>query len=149
MQVASRLLVASVFFASASLKSGNVSTFAKSLSDFDLVAPALTRPSAYFLIAAEFAIGFLLLLGKLLPWSILAAVALLLIFFAAILVSLVRGKFNLKCGCFGSGRKIGWSLLARNLGFSGLALASIPAGSGAIAVVCVVSVALLAVGLKH
>lgn len=149
-QISFRWFVAFVFIVSASLKSTNLRAFAESFGDYRLVPGRLTLPSVCFLIAAEFGVGILLLSSKFLPWSIYAAVALLVVFFFAVLVNLARGRFNIKCGCFASSRKIGWGLLVRNLGFSGLAIASIPAvGVRAIALLVTLSMGLLIVGLRR
>lgn len=60
-----------------------------------------------------------------LPWTALAAAALLAGFTVAVGVRIARGD-AVPCGCFGSvsARPVSWATVARNVGFMALALAA-------------------------
>jgi uncharacterized membrane protein YphA (DoxX/SURF4 family) len=81
----------------------------------------LARPSAWGIMAAEAVIGVLLLAGLALPASAYAAVALGLIFVAALAQARLRGVKRLRCGCFGAGEGRTSLLLLRAVGFTALA----------------------------
>jgi hypothetical protein len=79
----------------------------------------LTAPAAYTLIAAEAAVGALLLADV--PAAAYAAVGLGVFFVIALGYTRLRGVRRLRCGCFGSGEGRTTLLLLRALAFTGLA----------------------------
>jgi hypothetical protein len=68
------------------------------------------------IVTLELACGVLLISGRLLPWSGVAALALLVGFSSLVAIALVRGKSDIKCGCMflGRNRRIGWYICLRN-----------------------------------
>jgi uncharacterized membrane protein YphA (DoxX/SURF4 family) len=104
----------------AKIRSG-AGPFLKAILGYDL----LPRPVAVILATVlpwlEVLAGGLLLAGL---WTQIAALlgfALLLLFAAAVAVSLLRGKRH-ECGCFGSPAPVQWRLVYRNLGLTMLLL---------------------------
>ena len=82
----------------------------------------LVTPLGTLLPVAELAVGAALLAGPL-GWAALAAVAMTVLFNAAIASRAARGDLG-GCRCFGrGGRRIGWSTIARNGGVTAVALA--------------------------
>lgn len=80
------------------------------------------RQTAWAVTAAEAVIGVLLLFGIALPLSAYAAVALGVVFVAALAQARLRGVERLRCGCFGAQEGRTTHLLLRAGGFTGLAL---------------------------
>jgi len=80
------------------------------------------RQTAWAVTATEAVVGFLLLFGIALPLSAYAAVALGVVFFAALAQARLRGVERLRCGCFGAQEGRTTHLLLRAAGFTGLAL---------------------------
>jgi hypothetical protein len=79
--------------------------------------------------AAEAAVGFLLVFGLALPLSAYAAVALGVGFLAALAQARLRGVERLRCGCFGASEGRTSHLLVRAGGFTALALVAAFGGS--------------------
>lgn len=79
-------------------------------------------PVAWGVMAAEGLVGFLLLFGLALPASAYAAVALGVVFVAALAQARLRGVERLRCGCFGASEGRTTHLLLRAGGFTVLAL---------------------------
>ena len=86
------------------------------------IPPALRRPGYVGLLLAEGVVGIALLVG--LPKAPLAAVALGLLFIAALFRARARGVRRLDCGCFGSKKRRVEILIARAAGFTALAALS-------------------------
>jgi uncharacterized membrane protein YphA (DoxX/SURF4 family) len=80
------------------------------------------RQTAWAVTATEAVVGFLLLFGIALPLSAYAAVALGVVFVAALAQARLRGVERLRCGCFGAQEGRTTHLLLRAGGFTGLAL---------------------------
>ncbi|HXV95872.1 MAG TPA: MauE/DoxX family redox-associated membrane protein [Gaiellaceae bacterium] len=80
------------------------------------------RETAWAVTAAEAVVGVLVLLGIALPLSAYAAVALGVVFVAALAQARLRGVERLRCGCFGASEGRTTHLLARAGGFTALAL---------------------------
>jgi uncharacterized membrane protein YphA (DoxX/SURF4 family) len=97
------------------------------LRAYGLPAP-LTTPAAYTLIAAEAAVGALLLADV--PAAPYAAFALGVLFVLALAYARARGVTRIRCGCFGSSEGRTTLLLLRALAFTGLA-ALVAWGGGA------------------
>jgi len=100
--------------------------FAGALAAYELAPKKLARTAAAGVVTVEGASGVLLVAAKLMPWPAYAAAGLFACFAVAIGINLVRGRFNVACGCSAlwKNSKIGWHLLIRNLGLCGLALLS-------------------------
>jgi hypothetical protein len=98
--------------------------FVKTLASYKLVPEGMVTLSALAVVLGELVVGTLAIAGKLQPWTSYSAVGLFACFTVALVVNLVRGRFDLKCGCHGLWKKdrVGWQLVFRNLGLSGLAL---------------------------
>jgi methylamine utilization protein MauE len=85
------------------------------------IAEPFARPAALGLVAAEAALGALLVAGiASLPLA-LAAVALGLVFVGAVLRVRAKGVRRLRCGCFGAAEHSTGFLLVRAAGFTALA----------------------------
>ncbi len=80
------------------------------------------RQAAWAVMAAEAAVGILLVFGIAMPFSAYAAVALGVIFLAALGQARLRGVERLRCGCFGASEGRTDHLLLRAGGFTALAL---------------------------
>lgn len=80
------------------------------------------RETAWAVTAAEAVVGVLVLFGIALPLSAYAAVALGVVFVAALAQARLRGVERLRCGCFGASEGRTTHLLARAGGFTALAL---------------------------
>jgi uncharacterized membrane protein YphA (DoxX/SURF4 family) len=80
------------------------------------------RETAWAVTAAEAVVGVLVLFGIALPLSAYAAVALGVVFVAALARARLRGVERLRCGCFGASEGRTTHLLARAGGFTALAL---------------------------
>ena len=80
------------------------------------------RETAWAVTVAEAVVGVLVLFGIALPLSAYAAVALGVVFVAALAQAWLRGVERLRCGCFGASEGRTTHLLARAGGFTALAL---------------------------
>ena len=108
------LLLSAVFLIAGALKLLNREDTAKNLLDFG--APEwLSRPAALALPLAEITVALALWPTSTAQWGAAAALALLLLFMAAIGWNLLQGK-NPECRCFGqvSAKPVGRSTLVRN-----------------------------------
>lgn len=95
--------------------------FALAMEGYELI-PGVAVPSASLaLIVAEFVIGGLLLTFFARPWPALAGVALLAVVTAAVVVNLLRGRTDIRCGCGGASgdQTLSWALVARNAVLAG------------------------------
>jgi uncharacterized membrane protein YphA (DoxX/SURF4 family) len=80
------------------------------------------RQAAWAVMAAEAVVGILLVFGIAMPLSAYAAVALGVVFLAALGQARLRGVERLRCGCFGASEGQTNHLLLRAGGFTALAL---------------------------
>src|SRR5687767_10184803 len=94
-----RLLLAAVFFLAAATKLVDRAGARRAAVDFGVPA-AVARPFAFILPLAELAVAGALLPGASARWGALGALALLLVFVAAIALNLARGR-KPDCRCFG------------------------------------------------
>jgi uncharacterized membrane protein YphA (DoxX/SURF4 family) len=83
------------------------------------IPPALRSPAYYLLTALEASVALALLLGA--RFAPVVAVALGVLFVAALSYARARGIRRLDCGCFGSKERSVEALLLRAVGFSALA----------------------------
>ena len=126
--LASRVFLAVSFGVGAAEKLRDPAIFVRAVGQYRLLPPALARPAAYALIAAEVLVagGLLWLPGA---WGPLAAIALLGLFALAMAVNLLRGRRQIACGCsYGAkAETIGWGLVARNGLLAAVALTGLAA----------------------
>src|ERR1700691_479260 len=109
-----RLLLSATFALAGITKAADPAGARQSILDFG--APAsLAGPVARLLPLAELACAIALLLAASAVWGAVGALALLLLFIAAICISLARGR-RPDCHCFGQlhSAPVGWTTLARN-----------------------------------
>jgi peroxiredoxin len=109
-----RILLAAVFAISAIAKLADRRGVRAALVDFGVPAPLIT-PASAILPVAESVVALALLSSSSARWGAVGALALLVIFSAAIAVNLVRGR-QPECHCFGQLRSgpVGTSTLVRN-----------------------------------
>src|SRR5919109_933029 len=117
-----RMLLAAVFGIAGLAKLADRAGTRQALVDFGVPA-RVTTPFGLLLPLAEMAVAVALVPRATAWWGALGALALLLLFVAAIAVNLARGR-KPDCRCFGqlSSTPVGWSTVARNVG-----LATVPA----------------------
>jgi uncharacterized membrane protein YphA (DoxX/SURF4 family) len=127
--IAVRSMIALVFLAAALGKLRHRSEFEGVLANYRLLPALLVAPAALALPPFELAVGALLLLGMAQPWPEAGAAALLLLFAAAMVVNLRRGRRHIDCGCFQSALKqtLSWRLVLRNLVLAAVVAASLAA----------------------
>lgn len=105
-----------IFAASAAIKLRNLELFESAIINYRILPEALARPFSYLLPIAELA-GALALLPVA---SRTAGAAVLLMLLAAftigIAVNLMRGRYDVDCGCFGPALRqtLSWWLVLRN-----------------------------------
>jgi uncharacterized membrane protein YphA (DoxX/SURF4 family) len=107
------IAVGALFVVSGLAKSLSFYGFLSSVRAYGLLPEALVVPFSFAVVAAELALGFLLMIDR---WALPAAAALawlVLLFLAAVVIALLQGR-SADCGCFpGIGREtLGpWTLL--------------------------------------
>lgn len=115
-----------VFLQAALAKLRHRELLAGVIANYRLLAPALTGPAALLLPPAELAVSLGLLLGG--AWrpaqfvAALGAIALLLVFAAAMGINIARGRSHIDCGCGRSQLRqpLSWLLVWRNLALAAL-----------------------------
>lgn len=124
-QLISRYSVGIILLVGSISKLANMEWFIGVLRRYNLAPRDSDVVMALAIAIAELALGLFLIAGEWLPWSVYIALFLFLIFTVAITINLIRGRF-IECGCGGFWKRgtIGWQLVLRNLGLSGLALLS-------------------------
>lgn len=111
-----------IFIAGAASKWRERELFAAAMENYELIPSVMVPSASLVLIAAEFAIGALLLAPVLRPLPQIAGIGLLVIVTGAVAVNLLRGRSSISCGCGGASgdQTLSWALVARNLCFAGL-----------------------------
>src|SRR6266702_4602650 len=117
-----RLLLAAVFAVAGVAKLADRAGTAQSIMDFGMPS-LLARPIALLLPLWELACAAALIPSTTARWGAIATLATLLVFIAAIGVSLTRGR-RPDCHCFGQLRSqpVGWTTVARNTALAALAM---------------------------
>jgi hypothetical protein len=110
-----------VFLLAAIPKLRDRATFARTVARYRLLPRRLTRAFAVAVIATESFLAAVFLTGWLLPIGLAAAAAVLMLFAAAVALSLRRGR-RIPCGCFGGEDE---SVSARSLARLGTLLAGV------------------------
>jgi hypothetical protein len=126
-----RLALAAVFAVAALGKLARPAATAETLGEFG-VSRRLRRPGAFVLPAVELVVSTFLVLGPTARWGAAAALALLVVFSAAVGRSLRRGQ-RPDCNCFGAvgSAPVGSRTLLRNGGLGAVAAFVVVAGPGA------------------
>ena len=105
-----------VFAASAAMKLRNLELFESAVINYRIVPEIFARPLAYLIPITELA-GALALLWP--AWRSAGAgliLVLLAVFTLGIAINLMRGRFDVDCGCFGPALRqtLSWWLVVRN-----------------------------------
>ena len=110
------LSLALLWLASAWSKLRDPRSFHQTLLDYQLLPAPLAAALGWLLPCLELLIAMALLIPAGRDGAALAASALLLVYGAAMALNLLRGRYDLECGCTpGSGQFISWGLVLRNI----------------------------------
>lgn len=90
------------------------------VASYRILPDVLVTVFARALPVVEFTLGALLLGQIAVAFASFSVAALLALLAAAMGLNLIRGRVELRCGCGGSDRPIGWSMVGRNLLLAGL-----------------------------
>ena len=114
--VAGRTCVGLVFMLAATQKAGHWRILPAVIANYRLVPRWMNWPVAALLPPAEMILGTLLLSAQLRPWPELAAMALLILFAAAMTINIRRGRDHIDCGCGETflRQTLSWVLVTRN-----------------------------------
>lgn len=114
--LALRVLVGGVFVVAAADKLGNPEPFAQAIANYRLLPLQLVNGVAIVLPWVELMVGLMLLVGIRVRAAATVAVALLVIFTAALLSALVRG-LDISCGCFSqtAAERLGWGRVVEDV----------------------------------
>jgi len=112
-----RVALAALFIAAAYHKLTDLGRFRATLAAYRLLPPALVGGAAVATVLAEAVAAFALLCDPLHVVGAATAAALLTVYAVAIGINLLRGRYDLDCGCGGprSERPISIALVARNV----------------------------------
>ena len=99
------------------------------IANYRLLPDALVAPAAVLLPGVELLVAAGLLLGFA-PAAPLGAIALLLVFAAAMAINIGRGRRHIDCGCghVALRQQLGWSQVTRNLALATALLPALAAG---------------------
>ena len=108
----SRLITGGVLVLTSLSKLMEFKWFKGVLLSYELVPKRLAPATAVLVVGMELVSGVLLLAGRLAPWPAYAAAGLFACFAGTIGINLVRGRFDVACGCSAlwKNEKIGWQL---------------------------------------
>lgn len=128
---ACRLIVAFVFIIAGISKISNMEAFSDSIQNYRLMPLILINFFAIILPWIEFTTGMLLLFGILVKENSFIITVMLIVFIAAIGISLARG-LNIDCGCFDTilGTQIGLLKIGENLILLIMSFLLLKSGSG-------------------
>lgn len=98
-QYASQVILGGIFVYASIGKILRPASFSVAISNYKLLPHFLVKPVAIILSGTELTFGITLLLGVGIRISAIFLSSLLLIFIAAIFISIIRG-LNIDCGCF-------------------------------------------------
>lgn len=117
-----RWLLGLIFLVSALGKIADPGGFADNIAAYRIVPFAAINVVAIVMAWTEFLVGLALLNGVAWRSGALLAAAMNVVFILAIASALARG-LDIECGCFTVAKsRVGWPLIARNLGFLALSL---------------------------
>jgi hypothetical protein len=116
LSVAGRICVGLVFLLAGTQKSQHWKILFGVIANYRLLPRVAVAPVAMLLPPLEMAVAILLLSAQLLPWTVLGAIALLMLFAAAMAINLMGGRAEIDCGCGQSFLKqtLSWTLVGRN-----------------------------------
>lgn len=125
--IASRIVVGVLFLVAGTLKlRAGYKWFYQTIQSYRLTSHYATKLLAFVLLCLEVILGICLVFNLFLPWSVIVAYLLLLLFTLAIAVTHIQGK-QVDCGCFGK-RKLTpkevskRTIVSRNIVMSGILL---------------------------
>ena len=112
-----RIILGFVFILAAVSKTADPDGFAQAIANYKLLPDFLINIAAIILPWIELSAGLLLLFGISVKENSAILSGLLIIFIAAIFISLLRG-LDIECGCFGTvdGSKVGLQKILENVG---------------------------------
>ncbi len=112
--LAGRVLLSATFIQAGVQKIRYRAQLAGVIGNYRLLPAALVPVVAWLLPPLELVTGIALLVPS--GWSALGAGCLLVLFTAAIVTNLARGRRHIDCGCFQSAlrQELGWGLVLRN-----------------------------------
>ena len=115
--LALRLILAACFIYAAIDKIAHPDRFADVVWDYQILPEWSVNFFAVVLPWVEMAVGFMLIAGIWVPSAAGLALGMLVMFMAAVAISLIRGNDAFHCGCFSTtqeGEGSGWDLLWRD-----------------------------------
>ena len=114
--MAASIGVGAIFLVAAIAKLRNRALLPGVIANYRLLPEMLVTPAAILLPITELGVGAALILGSR-PLAPLLAMALLLVFAAAMAINIRRGRRHIDCGCGHAGLRqdLGWGMVARNL----------------------------------
>jgi uncharacterized membrane protein YphA (DoxX/SURF4 family) len=120
--LAGRVLLSATFIHAGVQKIRHHALLVGVIGNYRVLPEALAPLASWLLPPLELFLGLALLVPT--SWSGLVAAGLLLLFTAAIITNLVRGRAYIDCGCFQSGlrQELGWELVLRNVALLGIAV---------------------------
>jgi hypothetical protein len=124
---AGRVCVGLVFLLAATHKAQHWRIFSGVIANYRLLPRVMVAPAAALLPPLEMIVGLLLLSAVAMPWTLLAATVLLVVFAAAMMINLKRGRAHIDCGCGQSflAQTLSWTLVGRNAALVALLLPSL------------------------
>ena len=122
--LAGRVLLSATFLHAGVQKIRHHGLLVGVISNYRVIPEALAPLASWLLPPLELLLAIALLIPS--SWSALTAAGLLLLFTAAILINLARGRAFIDCGCFQSGlrQELGWELVWRNAALIAIAVYS-------------------------
>jgi len=125
-----RIILGFIFVFAAVSKAAEPESFAQAISNYKLLPDFVINISAIVLPWIELSAGLLLLFGISVKENSAILSGLLIIFIAAIFISLLRG-LDIDCGCYGTvdGSKVGLIKILENVGLLILGLILLKFGS--------------------
>ncbi|MGE5703269.1 MAG: MauE/DoxX family redox-associated membrane protein [Clostridia bacterium] len=106
-------LFASTFFA----KWNNLLTHESVVKEYQIVPKAMVRPFVRIDLLLQLCVAVSFLFGLFLPTGAVIAIILLVLYSAAIMINLARGRREISCGCGGlaGNHTLSWALVIRNV----------------------------------
>lgn len=129
MAEAGRVCVGLVFLLAAVQKAQSWRLLPGVIANYRLLPGWMVSPAAGLLPLMEMALAISLLSAQLRPWPEFAAIALLMLFAAAMAINVRRGRTHIDCGCGQDflAQHLGWALVGRNCVLAALLLPSLVA----------------------
>jgi uncharacterized membrane protein YphA (DoxX/SURF4 family) len=129
--IGGRICLGLIFLAAAVRKFRHWRILPGVIANYRLLPRSLVAPASLLLPLLELVLGAMLLSGLARGWTALAAMALLVLFAAAMAINLRRGRSHIDCGCGQSFLKqtLSWSLVVRNAVLVALLIPSLEASA--------------------